>query len=130
MAVRISSKLHRELLDRAAASPASEICGLLIGATDVERIVPTKNVAGDPTRSFEIDPVALFGAIRAERAGRDSLLGYYHSHPTGAPTPSRRDAAMASPDGKVWIIIGEGRARAWQLDETLQFNEIAVTVTD
>ena len=130
MALRISSKLHRALLDQAAASPAKEICGLVIGTVDVEAIVAAINVAIDPACSFEIDPVALFAAIRAERGGGDHLLGYYHSHPNGSPVPSPRDAEMAVGDGKVWIIIGDGQVRAWRMGQSRQFNEIALTIAN
>lgn len=130
MVLRISSKMHRELLNRAAASPGEEICGLILGVDTVDAIVATTNVAFDPGCSFEIDPAALFAAIRAERSGGARLLGYYHSHPSGPPMPSRRDTEIASPDGKIWIIIGEGRIKAWQIDQSKQFNEIALIVTD
>ena len=130
MALRISSKLHGELIKHAAASPAVEVCGLLIGSGEIERIVPAANIASDPARTFEIDPSMLFAAIRAERVGQGRLLGYYHSHPSGSPTPSRRDIEMALPDGKIWIIIGDGRATAWRMDDSSQFNEIVLQIAD
>ena len=88
MTLRISSELHRQLLTDAAASPEREICGLMIGDTEVEHLIAAENVADDPKTGFEIDPVALFSAIRNERGGGERLLGYYHSHPVGPPEPS------------------------------------------
>lgn len=130
MALRISSKLHQELLRLATASPKAEVCGLLIGDAEIDRIVPAKNVAPDPTLNFEIDPVTLFAAIRAERTGQGRLLGYYHSHPNGRPTPSCRDAELAVADGKVWIIIGGSEITAWLPDNRRQFNKIVLEFTD
>jgi desampylase len=128
MHLRISSELHQQLLAAAAASPDVEICGLLFGDGAVERIVPTANVAPDPRRSFEIDPRPLFAALRCERAGQARLLGYYHSHPTGAPTPSSRDTAQATADGRMWLIIGNGRITAWRMSDARDFNPIAYQV--
>jgi desampylase len=126
MTLRISSELHRQLLAMAAASSQAEICGLLVGRYNLERIVATRNIAADPRRNFEIDPRALFTAIRNERAGVEKLVGYYHSHPIGPPVPSIRDADHATADGRIWLIIGDGRVTAWQMNKTSQFNEIEI----
>lgn len=96
-----------------AAAPR-EACGLLFGEDgEISTCSVTQNVAGDPERRFEIDPRGLFAALRAERAGGPKLAGYWHSHPSGDATPSATDAAMAAPDGKIWLILGAGRMTAW-----------------
>lgn len=104
-----------EAMRAASANAApSEACGLLFGEDHVITSVSvTENVADDPQRRFEIDPRALFAALRAERTGGPKLLGYWHSHPSGDATPSATDAAMAQPDGKIWLILGAGRMTAW-----------------
>ena len=56
--------------------------------------------------------------LRAARAGGPRLVGYYHSHPTGAPEPSATDRAQAAHDGRVWAIAAEGEVRFWRDDET------------
>ncbi len=117
------------MLDEAAATPDVEVCGLLIGTNTVERIIPTPNVAEDPTSTFELDPAALFAAIRAERHGEGRLLGYYHSHPIGPPTPSSLDLIHAKNDRRIWMIIGEQRVTAWQMTNTNKFNEITLKIT-
>ncbi len=76
--------------------------------------VETANVSPDPSTTFEIDPAALFSAIRAERAGGPRILGHYHSHPNGSATPSARDAAMALQPGRLWLIVAAGEARLWR----------------
>jgi desampylase len=130
MPLRISSKLHRDLLALAAGSPDREVCGLLVGEGNIDSVLKTANVATDPSRSFEIDPVALFAAIRAERAEQRKILGYFHSHPVSPPKPSRRDTEMAPVDGKIWVIIGEGKVTAWRKNATNEFKEIALQITD
>jgi proteasome lid subunit RPN8/RPN11 len=132
MIVQISRAVLDGILAAAAADPAREVCGLMVaeagtavGGTRSEgwqrdpvrasilAAQPTANVAADPTRRFEIDPAALFAAIRAERGGGARLVGHYHSHPSGEATPSLRDAAMADQPGRLWLIVAAGAARCW-----------------
>ena len=97
----------------AVASPAVEVCGLLLGAgLRVERVVACRNVADDPTTGFEIDPQALIAAHKAARGGGPAVIGHYHSHPNGKAEPSARDAAAAW-GGQVWVIVGADDVRAW-----------------
>lgn len=111
----ITSDLVGQILRDAAASPGAEVCGLLFGSADaVTAIRPCRNVAGDPSRWFEIDPAALLAAHRAARSGGPAIVGHYHSHPTGDPRPSPRDAASAAPDGAMWLIAGGGALRGWR----------------
>ena len=103
----------------AAADPWVEVCGLLLGERDhVSTATPAANMAADRARRFEIDPAALFKAIRAERAGGPKLLGYYHSHPSGRAEPSATDQAMAAGDGKIWIIVAGEAVGAWRAEAT------------
>lgn len=114
MALRISSCVI-DLIQRAAADAVPlEACGLLFGTDGVERASVEANVADDPARRFEIDPAALIAALRAERAGDDRVIGYWHSHPTGDATPSATDAAMAAADGRIWVIVAGGAVTAWR----------------
>lgn len=97
-----------------AAADRDEVCGLLFGHGDrIEAIRPAANVAADPARHFELDPAALIAAHRAARAGGARIVGHYHSHPGGVPTPSAADAASARGDGGFWLIVGGGIARLW-----------------
>jgi desampylase len=130
MVLHISSELHRRLLAEAAATPHVEVCGLLIGTDRIERIIPTENVADDPAIAFEINPAALFAAIREDRGGNGRVLGYYHSHPAGPPTPSLRDQAQAMADGRAWIIIGDGQLTAWRLTDANEFRMIELKISD
>ena len=124
MSVTISSELLGRLLAEAAASPNAEICGLLFGAAgSIEAAQACANVAADPARTFEIDPKALFAAHRRARGGAAAVIGHYHSHPSGLPVPSTRDAAQAMGDGAIWVIVGGGEARAWRSVEMGAFVE-------
>ena len=110
----IISRILLDQIQAIAAADRAEVCGLLLGATGrIEAIAPAANVAPDPARHFELDPVALIAAHRAARAGGPQVIGHYHSHPSGVARPSVTDAAFASPDGSLWLIVGGGEARLW-----------------
>jgi len=127
MAVTIGRNIIDRLLAAAAAAPDREICGLLFGAEScIDCAEPVDNVAENPWDTFEIDPRALFAALRAERGGGPRLIGHYHSHPNGRAEPSPRDLAAAEP-GKYWLIIGGGVARLW-LAEPDGFTEVKMIV--
>ncbi len=127
MSVTISSELLERLVAEAAGSPNAEVCGLLFGAAGlIEAAEACANVAANPARTFEIDPIALFAAHRRARVGGLAVIGHYHSHPSGLPVPSPRDAAQAMGDGAVWIILGGAEARAWRSVQIGAFVEEAI----
>ena len=119
MTVTIASDLIDQILREAGAASQVEICGLLFGGDDaITAALPCRNVAADPARWFEIDPAALLAAHRAARNGGPRIVGHYHSHPTGIPTPSARDADNAAADGALWLIAGGGVVQAWRAVDT------------
>ena len=110
--------MHDALLSFAAVAPHEEVCGLLFGSFDrVKAVEATRNVADDPTVSFEIDPAHLIAAHRASRDGGAAILGNFHSHPNGVAQPSARDADLAAGDGAVWLIIAGETITAWRAVE-------------
>lgn len=113
MRVGITSSLLEQIMSLAAAD-SHEVCGLLLGGEGrIGDIRPAANVAPDPARHFELDPATLIAAHRAARSGGPSIIGHYHSHPSGHAEPSATDAAAAAPDGSLWLIVGKGAARLW-----------------
>jgi proteasome lid subunit RPN8/RPN11 len=130
VSVSISSGVLAALIAAAEASPDAEICGLLLGrANGIDASEACANVAANPARTFEIDPVALFNAHRRARGGGAAVVGHYHSHPSGAQVPSPRDAAQAIGDGALWLILGGGDARLWRSVEIGAFVEEVLTAT-
>jgi desampylase len=115
MALQIARHVLEGLREQSLLAHPLEACGLLFGD---ERLISgfetTANVALDPDKGFEIDPKALFVAIRAERAGGPQLIGYWHSHPNGRVEPSQRDLDAAQDDGKIWVIVADDDIAAWQ----------------
>ena len=107
---------------------------MLFGEQDrITGFQAAENIAETPETLFEIDPGALFAALKSERAGGPKLAGYWHSHPSGDPTPSATDAGMAAADGKLWLIIGGEVVTAWRAGEGGlhgRFSEVALGLTD
>ena len=85
-----------------------ECCGLLGGAEgEASNVYPLKNVAREPSKSYEAAPAELFDAQRRMRERGESLIGIYHSHPLSQdPSPSAADVRLAFYPSAVYFIIG------------------------
>lgn len=119
MRLEISREALAGIRAAAAAVHPEEACGLLFGSEGlIDGWQLTRNVAENREIMFEIDPAALFAALRAERAGGRKLIGYWHSHPNGRAEPSRRDTELANVDGKIWVIVAGDDVAAWVLVES------------
>jgi proteasome lid subunit RPN8/RPN11 len=103
--------------DLAAVSAAAEAafpgegCGLLVGRGDrivrVRQIIPAENLERERRNDrFELDPRVRFAAERALRGTPDRVLGHWHSHPNGSPSPSSIDIARAYEPEMIWLIVG------------------------
>ena len=115
MIIEVTSEALKAMQSAVDAAHPREACGILLGAgSKINRFVPTANVHLTPHTHFEIDPQALIDAHRDARCGRQEVLGYFHSHPTGDPVPSATDRAMAAGDGSVWAIYADGAVKFWQ----------------
>lgn len=118
------------LAEIAQAHHPNEACGILLGnGNRIDRAIEAQNTHPTPKTHFEIDPQALIDAHRAEREGGPQVIGYFHSHPTGDPSPSATDRAMAAGDGKVWAIIADGTAAMWR-DQPEGFLKLSYAVTE
>jgi len=107
----------------AEASPAAEVCGLVVaGADGALECWPCANAAPDPGRSYAIGPRELLGHLRRLDATGARLAALYHSHPFGGTSLSRRDLEACLVDGQpllpgveqVVLALSDGRAvAAW-----------------
>ncbi|MEM8726503.1 MAG: M67 family metallopeptidase [Pseudomonadota bacterium] len=129
MNIEVTSEAKTAMEEASHAVYPCEACGLLLGrAGRIEIVRPTRNVHATPQTHFEIDPQALIDAHRAEREGGPKVIGYFHSHPTGDPSPSQTDRAMSAGDGKIWAILARGELRLWR-DEAGGFSALSYSVT-
>jgi proteasome lid subunit RPN8/RPN11 len=107
--LHLPDPLRARIITEARAAFPNECCGLIEAerSGDMVHIIglhPTANVADDPAAGFEIDPSAHI-RLRCELRGTGrSVVGCYHSHPNGRPTPSERDRASGCEADFVWII--------------------------
>jgi proteasome lid subunit RPN8/RPN11 len=53
---------------------------------------------------FEIAPEDLIIAHKKARAEGQLVIGHYHSHPNGNPSPSHQDIACITDVGALWLI--------------------------
>ncbi|MFA7441043.1 MAG: M67 family metallopeptidase [Sphingomonadaceae bacterium] len=102
-------------------TPDIEACGMLFGLSasgvlHVNSASRAKNIAARPWNRFEIAPEHLFDAQRRHRAGPPWLVGIWHSHPNGDPTPSRYDAARITDRNWLWLIATRTAIAAWVPD--------------
>ena len=97
MIVVLPADIARALPRLAAAALPREACGLLIGHSSEEAVTVT-GIALSPNLAegndaFEIDTALQLSLQRRLRFSAEAVVGVWHSHPDGAPTPSARDAA-------------------------------------
>ncbi|MDR3325937.1 MAG: M67 family metallopeptidase [Rhodospirillaceae bacterium] len=133
----ISESIKISLCDKAMFAYPMECCGLLVGhrtsfcdKKDTNNItisssVSTNNLAINPDRAFEIDPVTHITLIRNLRSQMmscdfyEQIVGHYHSHPDSSSLPSINDLTRATIAETVWLIIsissdGIGDIDAWK----------------
>jgi proteasome lid subunit RPN8/RPN11 len=106
----------------------NECCGLLAGRVvegeqrvgEVTAHYPLVNAAASPVE-YESDGRSMFAAVRdIDRRGWE-IVAVYHSHPTSAPTPSRKDLAQNYSPDVVNLIVslsgGEPVVGGWWLTD-------------
>src|SRR5947209_3149749 len=117
-------QLHNAMIAHAQAELPNECCGLLAGTigTDgiarIERRYGLVNALASPTE-YESEPHSLFTAYKDMRVHGVDILAVYHSHPTSAPIPSRKDRERNYLGDVMHFIIGlrnaDPEVRGWWL---------------
>lgn len=110
------------LVEHAREGKPNEVCGVLGGTygeerSTVETVARTSNISPNPASEYHMDPEEQLDRLEAiEHQGLD-VVGFYHSHPTGPPAPSRTDVARATWAGYSYVIIelaGEPVVGSWR----------------
>jgi proteasome lid subunit RPN8/RPN11 len=104
----LPADLRAQFAAEARAAFPHECCGLIEGVREggsvhALALRPTANFSEDPD-GFEIDPTAHLRLLRELRGSGREIVGCYHSHPHGAPVPSKHDREQGGTDGFVWLI--------------------------
>jgi proteasome lid subunit RPN8/RPN11 len=76
------------MLEHADSARTYEVCGLVVSDGRRYRIIRARNLARLPKKHFDLDPEAWLEVKPGEM-----VVGTYHSHPLGDPTPSPADIA-------------------------------------
>jgi proteasome lid subunit RPN8/RPN11 len=93
--VTLTKKQEEAMRTHAEAAFPEECVGALLGDGSLRQLA---NVAVDRRRGFLVSAKETIALLSS-----NEVLGYYHSHPNGAATPSNEDAAQA--EGMVTLII-------------------------
>jgi len=134
----IPDLLYEEMLEHARSELPNECCGFLCGTIGTDRVAivvaraQLVNEAASPTE-FRSEPRSTIAALRwIDRAGQ-VLLAVYHSHPSSAPIPSRKDLRDNYDERVMSIIVGVAgsvpEVRGWWLDAA-GYSEAAFAVLE
>jgi proteasome lid subunit RPN8/RPN11 len=129
--LRLTRPILAAMVAQALAERPNECCGLLAGTIVTEEAnmrigqvverFPLVNALASPTE-YESEPHGMFEAVRAMRRLGIDVLAVYHSHPTSAAVPSKKDLARNySPEVVNFIISLAGPepvVQGWWLSET------------
>lgn len=109
--LQVPRSLLDEMLAQARAELPNECCGLLAGRIDrsagvgrVERRYPLVNEAASPTEYLS-EAKSMFSAVRDMDRNRLEMLAIYHSHPTSAAVPSRKDLERSYSPDVIHLIV-------------------------
>ena len=123
----ISETLFRRIAGHAGRTYPEECCGVLLGTEIgggrfVHEILEIDNSQdANRRRRFLISPAQYRDAERQAEERRQTLLGFYHSHPDHPAIPSAFDTEHALPWFTYMIVSvaggKAGHASAWMLEE-------------
>lgn len=116
----LSREQAETIVQHALADAPLEACGLIIGSGQrVKRVVPIRNIASDPRRRYVMDPEELARHLSEIYSIGCDFVGFYHSHPDGAPVFSETDQRESNWYDHIYLIVGlKGRTprlAAWKM---------------
>lgn len=105
-------EMHTALLWQAQLTGTDEACGILAGVVSGEQaqvmqVIPFPNIATDPTSSYRMDDALLARTADTLHHSGHEIVAFYHSHPNGAPIPSRADVLLATNPHIPIVIVGQ-----------------------
>jgi proteasome lid subunit RPN8/RPN11 len=95
MALIINTSDFQRIIDHCTAGLPDEACGILAGkGSRVEKIYCMKNAKSGPA-SYEMDAEEQFRVMKDIRESGSTMVGIFHSHPSGHAYPSSIDVEKA-----------------------------------
>lgn len=119
--LRISPKIHAQVVAHCLAGLPDEACGLLAAAPSaaggtrpsddtVERCYPTRNAAAS-AKLYVVHPQDQLRADRDAEAAGLEIVGVFHSHTHTDAYPSSTDVAQAPDPGWHYVIVSLRQAQ-------------------
>ncbi|WP_165822387.1 Mov34/MPN/PAD-1 family protein [Paenibacillus montanisoli] len=116
----ITADAYQRMIDSCVRALPNEACGILasdailpIGDSEqsaspiltVTSVYPIPNRSRQPRSRFDFDPAAWIQTCYRMQKNRQSLVGYFHSHPSSLPLPSPSDLnGLHASSTTYWII--------------------------
>ena len=120
--MKLLNELVATIIEEARVREDLECCGIILASPEKPEVgcwlYPARNRAkASKISEFVLDSTTHLRAVELEARGQVVIVGYYHSHPSSSPEPSRVDAER-TPPGVLYVIAGrEGGdwgLRAWR----------------
>lgn len=144
--LRLPADMRIVVETEALSAYPHECCGILFGqdistpegkVRQIVRVLPVANAWDDVNereRRFSIDPKQLMAAEKFAEAMGVSVIGFFHSHPSGDAAASEFDRQAAWPVYSYIIIgvtaFGTKEIKSWRLsDDSSHWIEEAIVVT-
>ncbi|ADB62355.1 Mov34/MPN/PAD-1 family protein [Haloterrigena turkmenica DSM 5511] len=107
----VPTAIRDRILERAREGAPEEICGIFggdfepEGQSRVRSQYPAGNVAETPRTRYRIDPEEQLAIFEHLEDRGEEIVGFYHSHPRGPPSPSATDEAQATWPDRSYLIV-------------------------
>lgn len=106
-AVILSSSLIEAITSDMVAATKVETCGLLLATGNSVTIDDFVAYDGPLfARSFRLSEPWLLGAFLRQRELRNSVVGYYHTHPPGSLLSPSKSDLDGHPPGSLVLLLG------------------------
>lgn len=114
MRLKMAQADYETMVGHVRARWPEEACGLLAGQGEVVRqVYLIENIRHSPVE-YELHPTEQVRAMLEMEARGWELVGIFHSHPHGPPTPSATDVALAYYPEAVYVICAPDERGVWQ----------------
>lgn len=119
----LTKQIYQNIIQNCTACLPYEACGFLIGCKGSLKTVFTSESVHNQSSELNryiINPIDFYTVESSLKGKNLSIIGFYHSHPSGTPHPSRYDIQDAWPDYSYLILANlgsnSGTMKCWLID--------------
>ena len=114
MDLYITNSQLQQMITHVVTVLPNEGCGFLAGSSGrVLQVYPVTNMEHSPSR-YRMDPEEQIHYMTAIDQVGWQMLGIFHSHPSGPPSPSEIDREQAYYPQAVYVILSLSGTIGWQ----------------